>query len=213
MAILGRTLSDLWDRSVWRWIIRNNKSLKYMSILLLLTIGFVLFFGIPAIVFAVIDEWSYTTALYFVAVSLTTVGFGDVLPTGPSNTAERGLFLIGVVGWLFLGLAFVSVIFTKVTAFYEKADKIITIRVATGIFKKKSRFHLCGCLRGQNCSDDTLEAKDTENDVLANETAGNHNDDDIVVRDVEDDRECDEYFVVPDNLKHNVIDTQIIESE
>jgi len=179
-----------------------------MSILLLLTTGFVLFFGIPAIVFAVIDKWPYTTALYFVAVSLTTVGFGDVLPSGPSNTVERGLFLIGVVGWLFLGLAFASVIFTKVTAFYEKADKIITIRVTSGIFKKKPRFHLCGCLRGHNCSDDTQEAKDTENNVLANETAGNYNSDDIVVRDVEDDRECDEYFVVPDNLKHNIINTQ-----
>ncbi|XP_065882863.1 potassium channel subfamily K member 10-like isoform X2 [Dysidea avara] len=191
MAILGRTLSDLWDRSVQRWIIRNNKSLKYMSILLLLTVGFTLFFGIPAIFFAVVDQWPYTTALYFVAVTLTTVGFGDFLPAGPGNTVERGLFLMGVVGWLFLGLAFVSVIFTKVTAFYEKADKVITTRVASGIFKKRPRFHLCGCFRDQNCSDNTQdEVKTTENmenNVLANETAG---DNDMVVKDLEDDREC-----------------------
>jgi len=179
-----------------------------MSIFLLLAIGFTLFFGIPSIVFAIIDEWTYTTALYFVAVSLTTVGFGDVLPIGPDSTAGRDLFLMGVIGWLFLGLAFVSVIFTKVTAFYQKADEIIATRVVSGIFKKKRRFHLCGCLRGQNCSDDaqdgTQTTEDMDNNVLANETTEN---DDMVVKDLEDDKEYDEYFV-------NVIDTQnqIIES-
>jgi len=198
MAILGRTLADLWDRSVQRWIIRNNKSLKYMSILLLLALGFTLFFGIPAIVFAIVDEWSYSTALYFVAVTLTTVGFGDILPTGPTNTVERGLYLIGIVGWLFLGLAFVSVIFTKVTAFYEKADKIITSKV---MLKKKPRFHLCGCLKGQNCSDvsqDDIETiDDIQDDVIPNKSIKGN---DMVLKDLEDGKEC---VLAPDKFKRN----------
>ena len=151
MAILGKALSDAWDKTVQRWIIRNNKSLKYISFFLLLTLGFVIFLGIPAIIFAIIDEWTYTTSLYFVAVTLTTVGFGDVLPTGPRNTFERGIYVIGIVGWLFLGLTFASVVFTKVTKFYEKADNAIAKRMVSGLTKRR-RFHPCGCLRGEDCT-------------------------------------------------------------
>lgn len=143
-----------------------------MSLILLLLLGFVLFFGIPAIVFAFIDEWSYSTSLYFVAVTLTTVGFGDVLPMGPRDTFERGMYVVGIVGWLFLGLAFVSVLFTKVTKFYEKADKIITTRVASGLIRRH-RFHACSCLRGQDCSakvnaEEQLE-REEDTDVEMNE--------------------------------------------
>lgn len=186
MAILGKALSDAWDRSVQRWIIRNNKSLKYMSFLLLLGLGFVIFLGIPAIAFAVVDEWSYTTSLYFVAVTLTTVGFGDVLPTGPRNTFERGMYVIGIVGWLFLGLAFTSVIFTKVTKFYEKADNAIATRMVSGLAKRR-RFHPCGCLRRQDCSakvkaDEPLESAENDPGIEMNELEGNG----MKVDDVED---------------------------
>lgn len=122
-----------------------------MSFLLLLALGFFLFMGIPAIIFAIIDDWRYTTSLYFVAVTLTTVGFGDVLPTGPRDTFERGMYVVAVVGWLFVGLTFASVVFTKVTQFYEKADSAIATRMASGMAKKR-RFHPCGCFRGQDCT-------------------------------------------------------------
>lgn len=208
MAILGRTLADAWDRSVRRWIIRDNKSLKYISILLLLGLGFVLFIAIPSIVFAYIDQWPYSTGLYFVAVTLTTVGFGDILPTGPRNsadTAERGIYVIGIVGWLFLGLAFMSVLFTKVTAFYEKADTVIHTRVASGLFKKKPRFHLCGCFRGQHCNDtvqdEAQEAEGMENNVVAEVNRSN----DIVIKDLEDDRDNTRTV---DDVESNFIGTE-----
>ena len=151
MALLGKVLSDAWDKTVQRWIIRNNKYLKYFSFLLLLILGFVIFLGIPAIIFTIIDDWSYTTALYFVAVTLTTVGFGDVLPQGPRNTFERGMYVIGIVGWLFLGLTFATVVLTKVTKFYEKADHVIATRMVSGLTRRR-RFHPCGCLKGEGCT-------------------------------------------------------------
>jgi len=173
MALLGRALSDAWDKTIQRWIIRNNKSLKYMSFILLLVLGFVIFFGIPAIIFAIIDEWSYTTSLYFVAVTLTTVGFGDVLPMGPRDTFERGIYVIGIVGWLFLGLAFISVVFTKVSTFYEKVNEVVTTKVASGLMKRH-HFHVCGCLRGQDCTakvnaEEQLEKEEQDVDVEMNE--------------------------------------------
>ena len=85
------------------------------------------------------------------AVTLTTVGFGDVLPQGPRNTFERGMYVIGIVGWLFLGLTFATVVLTKVTKFYEKADHVIATRMASGLTRRR-RFHPCGCLKGEGCT-------------------------------------------------------------
>lgn len=151
MALLGGVLSNAWDNTIQRWIIRSNKSLKCMSFFLLLGSGCFLFLALPAIVFAVVDDYTYTTSLYFVAVTLTTVGFGDILPTGPRDTFLRGIYVIGIVGWLFLGLTFASVMFTKVSKFYEKADNAIATKMVSGLVKRR-RFHPCGCLRGKDCS-------------------------------------------------------------
>lgn len=186
MAILGRALSDVWDRTVQRWIIRNNKGLKYMSFLLLLAMGFVLFLAIPAIIFATIDEWPYTTSLYFVAVTLTTVGFGDVLPEGPRDTFRRGIYVTAIVGWLFVALAFTSVVFTKVSKFYEKADTVIATKMVTRL-KKRSFIHACGCLRGQDCTAKVEAEQQPENtednrNVEVHELEG----DKIEIDDVED---------------------------
>lgn len=205
MALLGKALSDAWDKTVQRWIIRNNKSLKYMSFFFLLILGFVIFSAIPAIVFAVVDELTYTTSLYFVAVTLTTVGFGDVLPTGPRDTFVRGVYVIGIVTWLFLGLTFASVVFTKVSKFYEKADNAIATRMVSGLTKRR-RFHPCGCLRGQDCTakvnagpqvdeereppvDEQPEPQpehDTHGDEKMNELEAHMKVNDVEVSDVED---------------------------
>ena len=40
--------------------------------------GFVAFFLLPAVCFMLIEDWSYTDALYYCAITLTTVGFGDL---------------------------------------------------------------------------------------------------------------------------------------
>ena len=151
MALLGGVLSNAWDRTVQRWIVRNNKTLQCMSFFLLLGLGCFLLLVLPAIVFTVIDDFTYTTSLYFVAVTLTTVGFGDILPTGPRDTFTRGIYVIGIAGWLFLGLTFASVMFTKVSKFYEKADNAIATKMISGLVKRR-RFHPCDCLRGQNCT-------------------------------------------------------------
>ena len=209
MALLGKALSDAWDRTIQRWIIRNNKSLKYMSFILLLTLGFVIFLGIPAIIFTIIDEWTYTTSLYFVAVTLTTVGFGDVLPTGPRNAVERGMYVIGIVGWLFLGLTFASVVFTKVTKFYEKADSAIAKRMVSGLARRR-RFHPCGCLRGEDCTAKVQAGPKTDEQVervaLADEQTNELELDVMQLNDVEDGMENENIDPVKDDVESENVD-------
>ena len=178
MALLGGVLSNAWDKTMQRWIIRNNKTLRCMSFFLLLGLGCFLFLALPAIVFAVVDDFTYTTSLYFVAVTLTTVGFGDILPIGPRDTFLRGLYVIGITGWLFLGLTFASVMFTKVSKFYEKADNAIATKMVSGLVKRR-RFHPCGCLRGQDCSAKVkagTQSDDDQSGPQADDQSGPHAD-------------------------------------
>lgn len=42
-------------------------------------IGWFAFVTIPAFIFTAIEGWAYTTSIYYTIVSLTTVGFGDVV--------------------------------------------------------------------------------------------------------------------------------------
>lgn len=48
-----------------------------------------LFVGLPAAIFKHIEGWSALESLYFVVITLTTIGFGDfVAGTGPTSSAD-----------------------------------------------------------------------------------------------------------------------------
>ncbi len=40
-----------------------------------------LFLALDAVVFVFMENWSFGTSLYFVFITLTTIGFGDLFPT------------------------------------------------------------------------------------------------------------------------------------
>ena len=91
---LGKRLKVLWVRT-----------------LIITIIALVALIFIPSIIFAVVDGWTYFQAVYFCFVSLTTVGFGDYVPTTPGHLA--GLYRVCATCWLFIGLAFVALIITQ----------------------------------------------------------------------------------------------------
>lgn len=62
---------------------------------LLVLIGFLLFIG--TLFYAAVEGWTFVDAFYFSAVTLTTVGFGDVVP----HTTAGKLF---TVLYAFLGI-------------------------------------------------------------------------------------------------------------
>lgn len=48
-----------------------------MSAVLSILIGCLIFLAVPTLVFKEVEDWSFLEALYFVVITLTTVGFGD----------------------------------------------------------------------------------------------------------------------------------------
>jgi uncharacterized membrane protein len=87
-------------------------------------IGFIL---VPAAIFYAIDDWTYYQAIYYCFVTLTTVGFGDFVPTAPDSRLA-GFYRMCVLMWIFIGLAFISLVIAKVqeevTDFRKRAKKV-----------------------------------------------------------------------------------------
>lgn len=54
------------------------------QIILYLIPGIVVFLLLPSLIFSYFEEWSFADAMYYSFVTLSTIGFGDFVPTfGP----------------------------------------------------------------------------------------------------------------------------------
>ncbi|XP_051001953.1 potassium channel subfamily K member 4 isoform X1 [Acomys russatus] len=86
---------------------------RMLSAVLFLLIGCLLFVLTPTFVFAYMEGWSKLEAIYFVVVTLTTVGFGDYVPgngTGQNSPAYQPL----VWFWILFGLAYFASVLTTI---------------------------------------------------------------------------------------------------
>jgi voltage-gated potassium channel len=88
----ARTLGRAWNRS------GDFRVLVYLVVLLLL--GGTVFYSI-------VEEWSLLDSFYFSATTLTTVGFGDLVP-------QTALGKLGTVLYLFVGLGIIGGFINKV---------------------------------------------------------------------------------------------------
>ncbi|XP_054998199.1 potassium channel subfamily K member 4 isoform X2 [Sorex araneus] len=85
---------------------------RVLSAMLFLLVGCLLFVLAPTFVFCSMEGWSQLEALYFVIVTLTTVGFGDyVAGAGPN---EYSFYQPLVWFWILLGLAYFASVLTTI---------------------------------------------------------------------------------------------------
>lgn len=85
------------------------------QIFLYLTPGFIVFIFFPAILFSHYERWTYDQAVYYAFVTLTTIGFGDLV-AGQDNTKGSGPFFIMykifLICWISFGLGYIVMIMT-----------------------------------------------------------------------------------------------------
>lgn len=55
----------------------SQTKIRVISTILFILAGCVVFVTIPAVIFKYIEGWTALESIYFVVVTLTTVGFGD----------------------------------------------------------------------------------------------------------------------------------------
>uniref|UniRef100_A0A3Q2QSK8 Potassium two pore domain channel subfamily K member 4 n=1 Tax=Fundulus heteroclitus TaxID=8078 RepID=A0A3Q2QSK8_FUNHE len=86
-------------------------TVRVMSAVLSILIGCLIFLAVPTVVFQKVERWSFLESLYFVVITLTTVGFGDYVPgANMCGTIFKPLVLL----WIVFGLAYFASILTMI---------------------------------------------------------------------------------------------------
>ena len=63
----------------------NNYRWIYLVALVYFLPGLVIFIFLPAVIFSVFEEWNYLDSFYSSFITLTTIGFGDIVPGHTGN--------------------------------------------------------------------------------------------------------------------------------
>nr|CAH0110307.1 unnamed protein product [Daphnia galeata] len=87
----------------------------FIAAIIFLLPGLVVFFFIPAATFTYLEDWSYLDATYFSFVTLTTIGFGDIIAAQETNYPQLWLYRIGWIVWVMLGIAYWVTIISFIT--------------------------------------------------------------------------------------------------
>ncbi|KAM6923431.1 uncharacterized protein kcnk4a [Xenentodon cancila] len=87
-------------------------TVRVISAVLSILIGCLIFLAVPTVVFQKVEKWSFLESLYFVVITLTTVGFGDYVP-GTSHEGGK-IFKPLVLLWIVFGLAYFASILTMI---------------------------------------------------------------------------------------------------
>ncbi|KAG9346486.1 hypothetical protein JZ751_006797, partial [Albula glossodonta] len=85
---------------------------RVISAVLSILLGCLLFVFVPMLVFKEMEKWSLLEAAYFVVITLTTVGFGDYVAVG--QTESDPVYKPLVWFWILVGLAYFASILTMI---------------------------------------------------------------------------------------------------
>uniref|UniRef100_A0A3P8SLU8 Potassium two pore domain channel subfamily K member 4 n=1 Tax=Amphiprion percula TaxID=161767 RepID=A0A3P8SLU8_AMPPE len=86
-------------------------TVRVISAVLSILIGCLIFLAVPTVVFHQVEDWTFLESLYFVVITLTTVGFGDYVP---ENRKCGRIFKPLVLLWIVFGLAYFASILTMI---------------------------------------------------------------------------------------------------
>ncbi|XP_068431732.1 potassium channel subfamily K member 2-like [Clinocottus analis] len=119
LAGVGDQLGTIFGKGIARvekmfvhWDITQTK-IRVISTLLFVLFGCLLFVALPAAIFKNIEGWSALESLYFVVITLTTIGFGDFV-AGGSEIEYLDYYKPVVWFWILVGLAYFAAILSMI---------------------------------------------------------------------------------------------------
>ncbi|CAK1582925.1 unnamed protein product [Parnassius mnemosyne] len=89
------------------------------QIMLYLIPGFLFFIFLPACIFVVFEGWDYVAAVYYAFVTLTTIGFGDLVAGTVNNGFKYGYYFtyqIFLIVWITFGLGYIVMLLGFITS-------------------------------------------------------------------------------------------------
>ncbi|XP_022092896.1 potassium channel subfamily K member 16-like [Acanthaster planci] len=130
-----KSFTDKFDKTVaFLKFATAQKVAVYTSLALLLYLVIIL---LPSTVIHFVEGWSWGVAHYYTFISLSTIGFGDYVAGNGTNlhAVTRTLYKIGLVLYLILGLAVLTLTF-KVTQHYQRKNASRMQSVTRGVARR-----------------------------------------------------------------------------
>uniref|UniRef100_A0A8C9Z5Z8 Potassium channel, subfamily K, member 10b n=1 Tax=Sander lucioperca TaxID=283035 RepID=A0A8C9Z5Z8_SANLU len=117
LAGIGDQLGTIFVKSILRVekIFRISQTkIRVMSTILFILAGCIVFVTIPALIFKRIEDWTTLEAIYFVVITLTTVGIGDYVAGGNRNIDYVKWYKPLVWFWILVGLAYFAAVLSMI---------------------------------------------------------------------------------------------------
>uniref|UniRef100_A0A3B3ZSX2 Potassium channel domain-containing protein n=1 Tax=Periophthalmus magnuspinnatus TaxID=409849 RepID=A0A3B3ZSX2_9GOBI len=114
MLAIERNISDFLEGKMnhnTRWI----HFISYLS-------GMVLFFVVPMLVFQNQEGWTYSQAIYYCFITLSTIGFGDFVADNNPEKTYPDWYSILTACWIFFGLAWLALVINHSIEILERIN-------------------------------------------------------------------------------------------
>ncbi|NXO25243.1 KCNKA protein, partial [Cisticola juncidis] len=120
LAGIGDQLGTIFGKSIARVekVFRNKQvsqtKIRVISTIVFILAGCIVFVTLPAFVFKYIEGWTALEAIYFVVVTLTTIGFGDFVAGGNPDIKYMEWYKPLVWFWILVGLAYFAAVLSMI---------------------------------------------------------------------------------------------------
>ncbi|XP_019647688.1 PREDICTED: potassium channel subfamily K member 10-like [Branchiostoma belcheri] len=105
-----------------KWSPQRIKRLTAITLLLLGVLSFVL---LPALVIWSVEGWTFSETLYYVFISLSTIGFGDYVVGQQPEVAYWPGYVILIFVWILCGIEYLATIFELISLGIKGLDSRI----------------------------------------------------------------------------------------
>ncbi|XP_070843415.1 potassium channel subfamily K member 2-like [Chaetodon auriga] len=123
-TIFGKGIAKV-EKMIVKWKVSQTK-IRVFSTLLFILFGCLIFVALPAVIFKHIEGWSTLESIYFVVITLTTIGFGDFVAgeKGGSESPEYLDYYKPVVWfWILVGLAYFAAVLSMIGDWFRVISK------------------------------------------------------------------------------------------
>ncbi|XP_049446725.1 potassium channel subfamily K member 2-like isoform X1 [Epinephelus fuscoguttatus] len=123
-TIFGKGIARV-EKMIVKWQVSQTK-IRVISTLIFILFGCLIFVALPVVIFKHIEGWSTLESIYFVVITLTTIGFGDFV-AGEKGGSENPEFLNYykpvVWFWILVGLAYFAAVLSMIGDWFRVISK------------------------------------------------------------------------------------------
>ncbi|CAM4694597.1 unnamed protein product [Leuciscus chuanchicus] len=131
-TIFGKAIAKV-EGMIDKWNVSQTK-IRVISTFLFILFGCLLFVTLPAVIFKHIEGWSALESIYFVVITLTTIGFGDFVAgegerrlheesSGGSELEYLDYYKPLVWFWILIGLAYFAAVLSMIGDWFRVISK------------------------------------------------------------------------------------------